>query len=171
MFLLKTNSTGGISCIGGNHTREANLLLSQATGYGPSSCFSPPSPNLEAGWRAEEQSGGGGGARQGASGVSRQEVQDLKEQLEALRCQVGSSRRQPPALPPSTRHPTPIWLALLHSIQTVPGSDAIRAELMSIYCCQGGEDCCSRLSSDELVNCATKWLQKIRVARHGNIKI
>lgn len=91
--VLKAHSTGVISCIGGNHAGGPNLLPSHASGHGPSSCFSPPSPDPEAGWREEGQSSGG--ARQGASGDSRQEVQDLKEQLEALRCQVGPSHPRP----------------------------------------------------------------------------
>ncbi|XP_075888956.1 uncharacterized protein LOC142892628 [Nelusetta ayraudi] len=89
----QANSAGVIPCIDVNPAGGPNLLPSHAMGYGPLSCFSPPSPNPEAGWREEEQGGGGGGgggggARQGASGDSRQEVQDLKEQLEALRCQT-----------------------------------------------------------------------------------
>lgn len=91
-FLLKANSStvirGPISCITSNPAGGPNLLPSHATGCSPSSCFSLASPNPEAGWQEENQSSG---AQQGALGDSRQEVQDLKEQLEALRCQVGCS--------------------------------------------------------------------------------
>lgn len=92
LFLLKANSgtviRGPISCIASIAAGAPNLLPSHATGCNPSSCFSPASPNPEAGWQEENQSSS---AQQGALGDSRQEVQDLKEQLEALRCQVGCS--------------------------------------------------------------------------------
>lgn len=92
LFFLKANSStvicGPVSCITSNPAGGSNLLPSHATGCNPSSCFSPASPNPEAGWQEESQSSG---AQQGALGDSRQEVQDLKEQLEALRCQVGCS--------------------------------------------------------------------------------
>lgn len=164
LFLLKANSAGVIPCIDINPAGGPNQLPSHASGYGPLSCFSPPSPNPEAGWREEEQGGGGGGgggARQGASGDSRQEVQDLKEQLEALRCQVG-----PPS--PPTPHSSPPHSPNLPLSRTasrnVPSSDALRAEQMSIHCCQGEKKkiFCSELSWNELVNCTTKWLLKMR---------
>lgn len=126
--LLKANSAVGL-----------DLLPSPASGHGPSSCLPPPSPNPEAGWREEEPSGGGGGgARQGASGGSKQEVQDLKEQLEALRCQVGPLA---PTTPDSSPPPAPRTPSIFQSVsllRTASKTDAIRAELMSIHCCQGG---------------------------------
>lgn len=92
LFLLKANSStvirGPVSCITSNPAGGPNLLPSHATGCNPLSCFSLASPNPEAGWQEESQSSG---AQQGALGDSRQEVRDLKEQLEALRCQVGCS--------------------------------------------------------------------------------
>lgn len=134
-FVLKVFSGAAISCTDSNPAGGANLLPSHASGYDPSSCFSPPSPKAEAGWREEEQ----GGGLQGASGGSRQEVQDLKEQLEALRCQVG-----PPLTTPAP--PPPLSISRTAS-KNVPSSDAIRAELMSNCCCQGRKELFARSSA------------------------
>lgn len=82
------------------------------TGYHPSSpCF--PAPSSQEQKRKSQSSS----TQPGALGDSQQEVKDLKEQLEALRCQVGCS--------------------LFHSIKQCSHFDVKRAGLMSAHCCQG----------------------------------
>lgn len=92
MSSLKGSSSavvrGPVSCVISNPAGGPNLSPSHASRYNPSSCFSSASSSPEAGRQGENQSSS---AQLGALGGSRQEVQDLKEQLETLRCQVGCS--------------------------------------------------------------------------------
>lgn len=90
MSSLKGSSSAVIpvSCVISNPAGGPNLSPSHASRYNPSSCFSSASSSPEAGRQGENQSSS---AQLGALGGSRQEVQDLKEQLETLRCQVGCS--------------------------------------------------------------------------------
>ncbi|XP_029368856.1 uncharacterized protein LOC115050330 isoform X2 [Echeneis naucrates] len=66
-------------------SRDSDLPNSHLSGYNPSSSFSQTSSSPEAGWRGKSQSSSNA---VGALGDSQQEMQDLKEQLEALRCQT-----------------------------------------------------------------------------------
>lgn len=97
MSSLKGSSSavirGPVSCVISNPAGGPNLSPSHASRYNPSSCFSSASSSPEAGRREPEQQGENqsSSAQLGALGGSRQEVQDLKEQLETLRCQVGCS--------------------------------------------------------------------------------
>ncbi|XP_061582208.1 uncharacterized protein si:ch211-153b23.7 isoform X1 [Cololabis saira] len=68
----------------GNPPRGPDLSCSHVSGYNIPSSFPPVSPNPEAGWQGKSQSS----TPLGALGSSQQEVQDLKEQLGALRCQT-----------------------------------------------------------------------------------
>ena len=77
---------GPVSCPSSNPPGAPNLLPDH--GYNPSPSFFPAPPGPETGRRGKSQSSS---APPGALGDSRQEVHDLKEQLEALRCQVGCS--------------------------------------------------------------------------------
>ncbi|KAG8004125.1 hypothetical protein GBF38_008235 [Nibea albiflora] len=72
------------SCSTSNPPGGPNLSHSHVSGYNPSPSFFPASPSPEAEWQGKSQSSS---TPLGALGDSRQEVQDLKEQLEALRCQ------------------------------------------------------------------------------------
>lgn len=119
MSLLKGSFSAVIrdpaSCSTSNPPGGPNLSHSHVSGYNPSPSFFPASSSPEAEWQGKSQSSN---TPLGALGDSRQEVQDLKEQLEALRCQVGCSLR--------------------HGIKKKnPISDVMRAELMSTHCCQG----------------------------------
>uniref|UniRef100_A0A3B5AU73 Uncharacterized LOC103359159 n=1 Tax=Stegastes partitus TaxID=144197 RepID=A0A3B5AU73_9TELE len=62
-----------------------DLSRSHVSGYNPTSSFFPTFSNPEAGWQGKSQSSS---PPVGALGDSQQEVHDLKEQLEALRCQT-----------------------------------------------------------------------------------
>ncbi|XP_029964691.1 uncharacterized protein LOC115400798 [Salarias fasciatus] len=72
-------------CPGRTTAGSPNLSHGDVSGYIPSSPFLSASPCPEAGWQGKGQSGG---PPLGAPGDSQQEVQALKEQLEALRCQT-----------------------------------------------------------------------------------
>ncbi|XP_050928178.1 uncharacterized protein si:ch211-153b23.7 [Lates calcarifer] len=74
-----------VPCPTSNTARGPDLSSSHISGYNPSSSFLPVSSSLEAGWQGKSQSSS---TPLGALGDSQQEVQDLKEQLEALRCQT-----------------------------------------------------------------------------------
>ncbi|KAM8733741.1 uncharacterized protein AB9X84_025382 [Acanthopagrus schlegelii] len=74
---------GPVSCPSSNPPGAPNLLPDH--GYNPSPSFFPAPPGPETGRRGKSQSSS---APPGALGDSRQEVHDLKEQLEALRCQT-----------------------------------------------------------------------------------
>lgn len=103
---------GTLSCPTGNPPPGPHLSPSLFSQYNSSSPFLPASSCAEA---------RGLGRSQGTSaplGDTQQEVQDLKEQLEALRCQVSCS-------------------LLTSTKKNVPTSDGAEAELMSSYCCQG----------------------------------
>lgn len=105
---------GPVSCPTSNPPEGPDMSPSHVSGYNHSSSFFPASSNPEAQLQGKSQSSS---APLGAPGDSQQEVQDLKEQLEALRCQVGCSPQ--------------------HSVKNVPISYVVRAELMSTHCCQG----------------------------------
>lgn len=104
-----------VSCVTSNSAGRPNLSHSHASGYNPSSCFTSASPVPLAGHEGQKQSSS---AQLGAFGDSRQEVQDLKEQLEALRCQVGC-------------------LLQLQKRKMFPFLFWFKAEMMSSHCCQG----------------------------------
>ncbi|XP_070818862.1 TNFAIP3-interacting protein 1 [Chaetodon trifascialis] len=74
-----------VSCPTTNHPGGPNLSPSHISGYNPSSSSFPAPSCPEAGRQRKSQSSS---TPPGALGDSRQEVQDLKEQLEALRCQT-----------------------------------------------------------------------------------
>ncbi|GAA6226336.1 uncharacterized protein LOC108882916 [Lates japonicus] len=74
-----------VSCPTSNTARGPDLSSGHISGYNPSSSFLPVSSSPEAGWQGKSQSSS---TPLGALGDSQQEVQDLKEQLEALRCQT-----------------------------------------------------------------------------------
>ncbi|XP_041800007.1 uncharacterized protein si:ch211-153b23.7 [Chelmon rostratus] len=74
-----------VPCPATNHPGRPNLSPSHVSGYNPSSSFFPASSCPEAGRQGKSQSSS---ALPGALGDPQQEVQDLKEQLEALRCQT-----------------------------------------------------------------------------------
>lgn len=76
------------SCSTSNPPGGPKLSHSHISGYNPSPSFFSASSSPEAERQGKSQSSG---TPLGALGDSRQEVQDLKEQLEALRCQVGCS--------------------------------------------------------------------------------
>ncbi|KAG7518053.1 hypothetical protein JOB18_023493 [Solea senegalensis] len=65
-----------------NSPRGPNLTASHFSGHSPSSSFSPASTSAEDGWQGKSQ------CASTPLGDSQQEVQDLKEQLEALQCQT-----------------------------------------------------------------------------------
>ncbi|XP_071314279.1 TNFAIP3-interacting protein 1 isoform X2 [Trachinotus anak] len=65
-------------------TRDPSLSPSHLSGYNPPSSFSRTA-SPDAGWQGKSQSSS---IPLGALGDSQQEVHDLKEQLEALRCQT-----------------------------------------------------------------------------------
>ncbi|XP_072252020.1 uncharacterized protein [Leuresthes tenuis] len=67
-----------------NPLGRPNLSYSHVSGYNPLSTFSPASSSPDAGWQGKSQSS----ASMGSLGNTQQEVQDLKEQLEARRCQT-----------------------------------------------------------------------------------
>ncbi|XP_041845246.1 uncharacterized protein si:ch211-153b23.7 [Melanotaenia boesemani] len=67
-----------------NNHRGPDISRSHVSGYNASSSFPPVSSSSEARWQGKYQ----GNTSLGALGSSQQEVQDLKEQLEALRCQT-----------------------------------------------------------------------------------
>nr|XP_046261966.1 uncharacterized protein si:ch211-153b23.7 isoform X2 [Scatophagus argus] len=71
-----------VSCPINNPPGGPNLSPTHVSGYNPSSSFFPASSNPEAGWHGKSQSSSA------PLGDSQQEVKDLKEQLEALRCQT-----------------------------------------------------------------------------------
>ncbi|XP_010734528.1 uncharacterized protein si:ch211-153b23.7 [Larimichthys crocea] len=73
------------SCSTSNPPGGPNLSHSHVSGYNPSPSFFPASSSPEAEWQGKSQSSN---TPLGALGDSRQEVQDLKDQLEALRCQT-----------------------------------------------------------------------------------
>lgn len=77
---------GPVSCP--NPAGSPNLLPSQVSGYNSSSYFSSACSSPEAGRQGENQSSN---TKLGDLEDSRQEMQDLKEQLEALKCQVSCS--------------------------------------------------------------------------------
>ncbi|XP_069027709.1 TNFAIP3-interacting protein 1 isoform X1 [Embiotoca jacksoni] len=74
-----------VSCPTSNPTGGPGLSGSHVSGYNPSSSFFPEPSSPEAGWQGKSQSSR---APLGALGDSKQEVHDLKEQLDALRCQT-----------------------------------------------------------------------------------
>ncbi|KAM9356753.1 LOW QUALITY PROTEIN: uncharacterized protein ABDE67_004341 [Symphorus nematophorus] len=74
-----------MSCPSSNPPDGPNLSPGHVSGYNTSPSFFPASSSPEAGRQGKSQSSS---ASQEALGDSRQEVQDLKEQLEALRCQT-----------------------------------------------------------------------------------
>ncbi len=79
---------GPVSCPTSNPPGGPDLSPTHISGYNPSSSFFPASFNPEAGQQGKSQSRS---IAPEAVGDSQQDVQDLKEQLEALRCQVGCS--------------------------------------------------------------------------------
>ncbi|KAM6923693.1 uncharacterized protein FYW49_006144 [Xenentodon cancila] len=81
-FSAGTGSHG--SCPTSNPPRGPDLSRIRVSGYNLPSSFPPVSANPGAEWRGESQSS----TPVGALGSSQQEVQDLKEQLDALRCQT-----------------------------------------------------------------------------------
>lgn len=103
-----------VSCPAIDPPEGPDLSPSHVAGYNPSSSFFPASSSSESWLQGKSQSSS---TPLGAPGDSQQEVQDLKEQLEALRCQVGCF--------------------LQHSIKNVPISHVMRAKLMSTHCCRG----------------------------------
>lgn len=92
MSLLKGSFSamirGAVPCPTSNPPEGPDLSPSHISGYNPSSSFSPASSSPEAGRQGKSQSRS---TPLEAVGDSQQDVQDLKEQLEALRCQVGCS--------------------------------------------------------------------------------
>lgn len=76
------------SCPTSNPPRGPNLSPSPVSGYNPSSSILPAPSNPEAGWQERSLHGS---TPLGALGDSHEDVNDLKEQLEALKCQVGCS--------------------------------------------------------------------------------
>lgn len=76
---------GPVTCPTSNPPGDPNLSPNHVSGYNPSPAFSAGSTSPEAGPQGKSQSSS---TPVGALGDSRQEVQDLKEQLEALRCQT-----------------------------------------------------------------------------------
>lgn len=98
-----------------------------------------------------------------------------REPLETLgkRCRIWKSswrlwsvRWAPFTTNPHSSPPHPhLSLSLSRTAsKIVPSSDAIRAELMSIHCCQGKKTVAhGSVWMFELVNCATKWLHRFRL--------
>ncbi|XP_070693093.1 TNFAIP3-interacting protein 1 [Pempheris klunzingeri] len=74
-----------VSCPTSNPPGGPDLSPSHISGYNPSSPFHPAPSSLDAGRQEKSQSSS---TPLGALGDSHQEVHDLKEQLEALRCQT-----------------------------------------------------------------------------------
>jgi len=114
-FSLKGSFSAGMigSYTTTNPLGRPNLSHSHVSGYNPLSTFSPASSSPEAGWQGKSQSS----ASLGSLGKTQQEVQDLKEQLEARRCQVGYSCH--------------------HSIKKFfIMSNVMRTELISSHCCR-----------------------------------
>ncbi|KAI3351863.1 hypothetical protein L3Q82_020693, partial [Scortum barcoo] len=75
---------GHVSGPTSNPPGGTDLSPSHVFGYNPASSFFPTSSSAEAGWQGKSQSRS---TTLEAMGDSQQDVQDLKEQLEALRCQ------------------------------------------------------------------------------------
>ncbi|KAM7389605.1 hypothetical protein PAMP_023570 [Pampus punctatissimus] len=75
-----------VSCPPSNPPEGPDFSPSHVSGYNPSSSFFPASSSPEA--QLQEKSQSSSSTPLGAAGESQQEVQDLKEQLEALRCQT-----------------------------------------------------------------------------------
>lgn len=103
-----------VSCPIINPPEGPDLSSSHVSGYNPSSSFFPASSSSESWLQGKSQSSS---TPRGAPGDSQQEVEDLKDQLEALRCQVGCF--------------------LQHIIKNIAISCVMIAELMSTHCCQG----------------------------------
>lgn len=84
-FLFKAAIYDPVSCPTSNPAGSPNPSPSHAFEYNPSSCFPSASSSPEARRRGGQSSN----TKMEALGDSRQEMLNLKEQLEALRCQVG----------------------------------------------------------------------------------
>lgn len=101
--------------------------------------------------------------RRPAGSLGRLQARGAGSERAAGGSEVSGGPPSPPTPHSSPPHSPNLSLSRTAS-RNVPSSDAIRAEQMSIHCCQGKKKkiFCSELSWNELVNCTTKWLLKMR---------
>lgn len=100
--------------------------------------------------------------RRPAGSLGRLQARGAGSERAAGGSEVSGGPPSPPT-PHSSPPPSPNLSLSRTASRNVPSSGAIRAEQMSIHCCQGEKkDFCSELSWNELVNCTTKWLLKMR---------